>query len=192
MMYPCRGVWHTPHTCPHRRQTNRPIWSDRPMCLFILTPSIHELFTPSNYRSPSGSFVRRMQYTTTLPDEKRMCKNSFAVLFEDQNRVKMLLWYFLRLKIESKCFCGSFWGSKSSPNDFAVLFEAQNRVQMLLWCFLSLKIESKCFWGAFWGSKSSSNVFEVLFEAQNRIKMLLRYFLRLKMERKCFWGLSFA
>ena len=100
----------------------------------------------------------------------------------------MLLRCFLRLKIESKYFCGAFWGSKWSQNTFVVLFETQNRVKILLRFFLRLKMESKCFWSAFWGSKSSSNAFEVLFEAQNRIKMFLRYFLRLKMESKCFWG----
>ena len=74
----------------------------------------------------------------------------------------------------SKCFCDTFWGSKSNQNILEVLFEAQNRVQILLWCFLRLKIESKCFWGAFWGSKSSQNIFEVLFEAQNGVKVFLR------------------
>ena len=248
MMYPCRGVLHTPYKCPHSGQTDRPIWSDSPMCLFVLTPSIHELFTPSNYRSPSGSFVGRMQYAPTrvrkcyamirsffplpgsfvgrmqyaptmirkcyamirsfrpfpwsfvgrmqyaptLPNEKRRSQNVFVVLFEAQNRVKMLLRYFLRLKIESKCFWDAFWVSKSSQNIFGVLFESQNGVQMLLRCFLRLKIESKCFWGAFLGSKLRSNAFEVLFEAQNGVQMLLMYFLRLKMERKCFWSLSFA
>ena len=191
MMYPCRGVLHTPYKCPHSGQTDRPIWSDSPMCLFVLTPSIHELFTPSNYRSPSGSFVGRMQYAPTmirkcytiirsfrslpisfvgrmqyaptLPDEKRMCQNAFSVLFETQNRIQMLLRYFLRLKIESKCFWGAFWGSKSNQNVFEVLFEAQNRIKMLLRCFLRLKIESKCFCGIFWGSKWSESIFEVYF-----------------------------
>ena len=192
MMYPCRGVLHTPYKCPHSGQTDRPIWSDSPMCLSVLTPSIHELFTPSNYRSLPGSFVGRMHYATTLPDEKRVCKNAFAVLFETQNRVQMLLQCFLRLKMEFKCFCGTFWGSKSSQNAFVVLFEAQNRVKMFLRYFLRLKMELKCFCGTFWGPKSSSNIFEVLFEAKNRVQMLLRCFLRLKMEWKYFWGLSFA
>ena len=160
-MYPCRGVWHTPYKCPHSGQTDRPIWSDSPMYLFVLTPSIHELFTPSNYRSSSESFVGRMQYAPTLSDEKRMCKNVFEVLFEPQNRIKMLLRCFLRLKIEFKCFWGTFWGSKSNQNVFEVLFEAQNLVQMLLRCFLRLKIESKCFRGAFWGSKWSKSIFGV-------------------------------
>ena len=173
-MYPGRGVLHTPYKCPHSGQTDRPIWSDSPMCLFVLTPSIHELFTPSNYRSPSGSFVGRMQYAPTLPDEKRMCKNAFSVLFEPQNRVKMFFRCFLRLKIEFKCFWGAFRGSKSSQNIFEVLFEAQNGVQMLLRCFLRLKIEWKRFWGAFWVSKSNQNTFEVLFEAQNGVKAFLR------------------
>ena len=173
MMYLCRGVWHTPYKCPHSGQTDRPIWSDSPMWIFILTPSIHELFTPSNYRSPSGLFVGRMQYDPTLPDEKRMCKNSFAVFFDPQNWVKILLRCFLRLKTEFKYFFSAFWGSKSNQNAFEVLFEPQNRVQMLLRCFLRLKIEFKCFCGAFWGSKWSSNAFEVLFEAQNGVKMLL-------------------
>ena len=88
--------------------------------------------------------------------------------------LKMFLWCFLRLKIESKCFCGTFWGSKWSPNAFEVLFEAQNRVKMFLRYFLRIKIESKCFWSAFWGSKSNQNVFEVLFEAQNGVKAFLR------------------
>ena len=168
-MYPCRGVLHTPHKCPHRGQTNRPIWSDRPMCLFILTPSIPELFMSNDFRSlpesfvgriqyaPTmirkhyamirsfwslpGSFVGRMQYASTLPDEKGRSQNVFVLLFEAQNRVKMFLWCFLRLKMESKCFWSAFWGSKSSSNDFEVLFEAQNWVQMLLNCFLRLKIE---------------------------------------------------
>ena len=104
----------------------------------------------------------------------------------------MFLWCFLRLKIESKYFWGTFWSSKLNQNTFVVLFEAQNWVQMFLKCFLRLKIGSKCSWGAFWGSKLSSNVFVVLFEDQNRVKMFLRCFLRLKMEWKCFWGLSFA
>ena len=205
-MYPCRGVWHTPYKCPHSGQTDRPIWSDSPMWLFILTPSIHELFTPRNYRSlPESfvwrmqyaptmirkcyamirsfrslpeSFVGRMQYATTLPDEKRMCKNAFSVLFEAQNRIKMLLRCFLRLKIEFKWFWDTFWGSKSSSNVFEVLFEAQNRIKMLLWCFLRLKIKSKCFCGAFWGSKWNQNVFEVLFEAQNGVEVFLRSIFR--------------
>ena len=234
-MYPCRGVLHTPHKCPHRRQTNSPIWIDRPICLSVLTPSIPEIFIPNNFRSLPWSFVGRMQYAptvirkcyamicsirsipgsfvgrmqyaptvirkwymmirsfrslpgpfvgrmqyaptmirkcyaiirsirslprlfvgrmqyaSTLPNEKRRSQNTFAVLFEAQNRVQMILRYFLRLKIESKCFCGAFWVSKSNQNVFGVLFEAQNRVKMFLRCFLRLKIESKCFWGAFWG-----------------------------------------
>ena len=145
-----------------------------------------------SFWSLPGSFVGRMRYAPTLPDEKRRSQNVFVMLFEAQNRVEILLWCFLRLKIESKCSWGTFWGSKSSQNAFEVLFEAQNWVQMLLKCFLRLKIESKCFWGAFWGSKLSPNAFEVLFEAQNRIKIFLRCFLRFKMEWKCFWGLSFA
>ena len=216
-MYPCRGVLHTPYKCPHRGQTNSPIWSDRSMYLFILTLSIPELFMSNNFRSLPGSFVGRMQYAptrirkyyamirsfwslprsfvgsmqyaTTLPDEKRRSQNVFAMLFEAQNRIKIFLRYFLRLKIESKCSWCAFWGSKLSPNAFEVLFEAQNRMKMILRCFLKLKIESKYSWGTFWGSKSSSNAFEVLFEAQNRIKILLRYFLRLKMEREYFWGI---
>ena len=201
-MYPCRGVLHTPHKCPHRGQTNRPIWSDRPMCLFILTPSIPELFMSNDFRSLPGSFVGRMQYAPTmirkcyamirsfrslprsfvgcmqyaptLPDEKRRSQNVFVMLFEAQNRVKILLRYFLKLKIESKYFCGTFWGSKLSSNVFEVFFEAQNRVKMFLRCFLRLKIEFKCFCGTFWGSKSSQNVFEVLFEAQNGVEVFLR------------------
>ena len=187
-MYPCRGVLHTPYKCPHSGQTDRPIWSDSPMCLFVLTPSIHELFTPSNYRSPSGSFVGRMQYATILSDEKIGCQNAFVMLFEAQNWIKMFLWYFLRLKMEFKCFCSAFWASKSSQNVFDVFFEAQNGVQMFLQCFLRLKIESKCFWCVFWGSKSNQNAFDVLFEAQNWVKMFLRCFLILKIESKCFWG----
>ena len=158
-MYPCRGVLHTPHTCPHRGQTNRPIWSDRPMCIFILTPSIPELFISNDFRSLPRSFVGRMQYASTLPDEKRRSQNTFEVLFEAQNRVKMFLRLFLRIKMESKCFWSAFWGSKLSSNAFSVLFEAQNGVQMLLRYFLRLKMERKCFWGTFWGSKSNQNVF---------------------------------
>ena len=145
------------------------------MCRFILIPSIPELFMSNDFRSLPGSFVGRMQYAPTLPDEKRRSQNvsavlfeaqngvqnAFIVLFEAQNRVKMLLWYFLRLKIDSKCFWGAFWDSKSSQNVFGVLFEAQNRIRMLLRCFLRLKIEWKCFWGSFWGSKWSESVFEV-------------------------------
>ena len=87
--------------------------------------------------------------------------NAFEVLFEAQNRVKMFLKCFLRLKIESKCFWCAFWDSKSSQNAFEALFESQNRVKMFLRCFLRLKIESKCFWSTFWGSKWSEIVFEV-------------------------------
>ena len=127
-----------------------------------------------SFRSLPELFVGRMQYAPTLPDEKRRSQNSFVVLFEAQNRVKMFLMCFLKLKIESKCSWGTFWGSKWSKNVFEVLFEAQNWVQMFLWYFLRLKIESKYFWGAFWGSKSSQNVFEVLFEPQNVAKVFLR------------------
>ena len=130
-MYPCRGVLHTPYKCPHRGQTNSPIWIDRLMCLFVPTPSIPEFFTPNNFRSlpelfvgrmqyaPTmirkcyamirsfrslpGSFVGRMQYAPILPDEKRRSQNAFEVLFESQNGVQMFLRCFLRLKIESKC-----------------------------------------------------------------------------------------
>ena len=135
-MYPCRGVLHTPHKCPHRGQTNSPIWIDRLMCLSVLTSSIPEIFIPNNFRSiPESfvgrmqyaptmirkcyamirsfrslprSFVGRMQYAPTLPDEKSRSQNAFVVLFEAQNRVKILLRYFLRLKIEWKCFCSTF------------------------------------------------------------------------------------
>ena len=177
-MYPCRGVLHTPYKCPYSGQTDRPIWSDSPMCLFILTPSIPELFMSNDFRSLPGSFVGRMQYAPTLPDEKGRSQNVFVMLFEAQNRVKMFLWCFLRLKIESKCFCDAFWGSKLSSNVFAVLFETQNRVQMLLRCFLILKMEFKYFWGTFWGSKSNQNVFEALFETQNGVKVFLRSIFR--------------
>ena len=85
------------------------------------------------------------------------------MLFEAQNWVKMFLRYFLRLRIESKCFWGTFWGSKSSQNILEALFETQNRVKMLFRCFLRLKMERKCFWSAFWGSKWSESVFEVYF-----------------------------
>ena len=61
-MYPGRGVLHTPHKCPHRGQTNSPIWIDRSMRLSILTQSIPEIFIPNNFRSLPGSFVGRMQY----------------------------------------------------------------------------------------------------------------------------------
>ena len=74
-------------------------------------------------------------------------QNTFEVLFEDQNRVKILLKCFLRVKIKSKYSWGAFWGSKSNQNIFEVLFEAQNRIKILLRCFLSLKMEWKCFWG---------------------------------------------
>ena len=57
-----------------------------------------------SFRSLPGSFVGRMQYAPTLPDEKRRSQNVFAMLFEDQNGIQMLLRCFLRLKIESKCF----------------------------------------------------------------------------------------
>ena len=57
-----------------------------------------------SFRSLPGSFVGRMQYAPTLPDEKRRSQNVFAMLFEAQNGIQMLLRYFLRLKIESKCF----------------------------------------------------------------------------------------
>ncbi len=57
-----------------------------------------------SFRSLPESFVGRMQYAPTLPDEKRRSQNVFVMLFEDQNRVKMFLWCFLRLKMESKCF----------------------------------------------------------------------------------------
>ena len=135
-MYPCRGVLHMPHKCPHRGQTNSPIWIDRLMCLFILTPSIPEIFIPNNFRSLPESFVGRMQYAPTmirkcyamicsfrslpesfvgcmqyaptLPDEKRRSQNVSAVLFEAQNVVQMLLRCFLRLKMEFKCFCDAF------------------------------------------------------------------------------------
>ena len=131
-MYPCRGVLHTPHKCPHRGQTNSPIWIDRLMCLFVPTPSIPEFFTPNNFRSlpelfvgrmqyaPTmirkcyamirsfrslpGSFVGRMQYAPILPDEKRRSQNAFEVLFESQNGVQMFLRCFLRLKMKFKCF----------------------------------------------------------------------------------------
>ena len=64
-MYPCRGVLHTPHKCSHRGQTNSPIWIDRPICLFVLTLSIHELFIPNDFRSLPESFVGRIQYAPT-------------------------------------------------------------------------------------------------------------------------------
>ena len=122
-----------------------------------------------------------------------MCKNTFAALFEPQNRVKIFLRYFLMLKIEFKCFLGTFWASKSSQNAFVVLFEAQNRVKMFLWYFLRIKIESKYFWDTFWGSKSNQNVFDVLFEAQNGVKVFLRSIFRSIWQIKkrpgtFFWG----
>ena len=120
------------------------------------------------------SFVRRMQYAPTLPDEKRRSQNVFVMLFEAQNRIKIFLRCFLRLKIESKYSWGTFWGSKSNQNVFEMLFEAQNWVKMFLWCFLRLKMEWKYFWCTFWGSKSNGNAFEVLFEPKNGVKVFLR------------------
>jgi len=45
-----------------------------------------------------------MQYAPTLTDEKGRSQNVFVMLFEAQNRIKILLMHFLRLKIESKYF----------------------------------------------------------------------------------------
>ena len=60
------------------------------------------------FRSLPESFVGRMQYALTIPDEKIRSQNVSAMLFEAQNRIKMLLRYFLRLKMEFKCFRGTF------------------------------------------------------------------------------------
>ena len=79
--------------------------------------------------------------------DSKSSQNAFELLFEAQNRVQILLRWFLSLKIESKCFWSAFWGSKSNQNTFEVLFEAQNGERILLRCFLSLRMEWKCFWG---------------------------------------------
>ena len=44
-----------------------------------------------SFRSLPGSFVGRMQYAPTLPDEKRRSQNVFVMLFEAQNRVQNVL-----------------------------------------------------------------------------------------------------
>ena len=230
-MYPCRGVLHTPHKCPHRGQTNRPIWSDRPMCLFILTPSIPELFIPNNFQSLPWSFLGRMQYATTVirkcyamicsfrslpelfvgrmqyaPTRVRKCYAMIRSFFplpgsfvgRMQYAPTMIRKCYAMIR-SFRPFPWSFVGrmqyaptlpneKRRSQNAFVVLFEAQNRVKILLRYFLRLKIESKCFWDAFWVSKSSQNIFGVLFEAQNGVKVFLRCFLRIKMEREYFWG----
>ena len=235
-MYPCRGVLHTPHKCPHRGQTNRPMWSDRPMCLFVITPSIPESFIPNDFRSLPGSFVGRMQYAPTrvrkyyamirsfrsLPGSSvgrmqyapTMIRKCYATIRSFRSLLRSFVGHmqyaptqirkcyamirFFRSLPRSfmgrmqyaptrvrKCyamirsfrslpesFVGRmqyaptlpdekrrsqnvlevlFWVSKSSQNVFVMLFEAQNRIKMFLWCFLRLKIESKCFCGSFWG-----------------------------------------
>ena len=158
------------------------------MCLFVLTPSIHELFTPSNYRSHSGSFVGHMQYAPTMirkcyamicsfrslpgsfvgrmqyaPTRVRKCYviiRSFRSLQElfvgrmqyAPTRVRKCYVIIRPFRSLPRSFWGRMQYAPTLPNErrmcrnaFAVLFEAQNRVQMFLWCFLRLKIEFKCF-----------------------------------------------
>ena len=184
MMYPCRGVLHTPYKCPHSGQTDRPIWSDGPMCHFVLTPSIHELFTPSNYRSLPEAFVGCMQYVPTMirkyyamirsfrslpgsfvermqyaPTRVRKCYVMIRSFRSPSGSFVGRMQYAPTLpdkkKKISKCFCDAFWGSKSSQNVLEMLFETQDWVKIFLRYFLRLKIEFKCFCGTFWGSKSN-------------------------------------
>ena len=99
-MYPGRGVLHTPHKCPHRGQTNSPIWIDKLMCLFVLTPSIPEIFIPNNFRSLPGSFVRCMQYAPTVIRKYYAMIRSFRSLPES-----FFLAYAIRPYHDTKMLC---------------------------------------------------------------------------------------
>ena len=157
-MYPGRGVLHTPQKCPHRGQTDRPIWIDRPMCLFVLTPSIPELFISNDFRSLPVPFVVRMQYALTVIRKCYVMIRSFRSLSGSfVGRMQYALTMIRKCYAMIRSF-RSLPGSlvrrmqyattlpdekRRSQNVSAVLFEAQNGVQMLFRCFLRLKIESK-------------------------------------------------
>ena len=175
-MYPCRGVLHTPHKCPHRGQINSPIWIDRLMCLFVLTPSIHELFTPSNYRSSSEPFVGRMQYAPTMiqkcyamirfPDPFRdcLCGVCNTPLHRYENTMR---WFVL-----SDPYRNRLWGVCNTPLPW---YENAMR-----WFVLSDPSRDRL-----WGVRNTPLPFRMKKEG---LKMFLRYFLRLKIESKYSWG----
>ena len=146
-MYPCRGVLHTPYKCPHRGQTDRPICSDRPMCLFILTPPIPELFMSNDFRSLPGLFVGRMQYAPTMIRKCyamvrsiRSLPGSFVGRMQyDPIMIRKCYAMIRSFRSIPESFVGRMQYAPTLPDEkrrsqnvSAVLFEAQNRVQMLL------------------------------------------------------------
>ena len=215
-MYPCRGVLHTPHKCPHRGQTDSPIWIDRLMCLFILTPSIPELFIPNNFRSLSGSFVGRMQYAPTMI---RKCYAMIRSFRSHQGSFVGRMQYAPTMI--RKCYAmirsfrflpGSFVGRmqyaptrvrkcyvmirsfRSLPGSFVGRMQyAPIRVRKYYAMIRSFRSLPESFVGRMQYASTlpdekrrSQNVFVMLFEAQNRVKILLICFLRLKIKSKCF------
>ena len=217
-MYPCRGVLHTPYKCPHRGQTDRPIWSNRPMCLFILTPSIPESFIPNDFRFLPGSFVGRMQYAPTRVRKYYAMIRSFRSLPE--LFVGRMQYAPTRVR---KCYAmirsfrslpGSFVGRmqyaptrirkcyamicsfRSLPGSFVGRMQyAPTRVRKYYAMIRSFWSLPRSFVGRMQYAptlpdekRRSQNAFAMLFETQNRVKIFLRYFLRLKIEPKCSWG----
>ena len=187
-MYPCRGVLHTPHKCPHRGQTNNPIWIDRLMCLSVLTPSIPEIFIPNNIRSLPGSFVGRMQYAPTV------IRKCYAMILS----FRSILGSFVgRMQYAptmiQKCYA-IIHSFRSLPGSF--VGRMQYAPTMIRKCYAMIRsfrsIPRLFVWRMQYAhtlpdeKRRSQNAFEVLFEAQNRVPMLLQYFLRLKMEFKYF------
>ena len=215
-MYPCRGVLHTPHKCPHRGQTNSPIWIDRLMCLFIPTPSIPELFIPNNFRSLPKSFVGRMQYAPTMIQKCYAMIRSFRSLPESsvgrmQYAHTMIRKYYAMIR-SFRSLSGSFVGRmqyaptlirkcyviirsfRSLPISFVGRMQyAPTRVRKCYAMIRSFRFLPGSFVGRMQYAptlpdekRMCKNDFAVLFEPQNRVKIFLRYFLMLKIEFKCF------
>ena len=158
------------------------------MCLFVLTPSIHELFTLSNYRSPSGSFVWRMQYAHT---RVRKC---YAMIRSFRSLPGLFVGRMQYAPTAIRKCYAMIRSFRSLPGSFVGRMQyAPTRVRKYYAMIRSFRSLPESFMGRMQYAptlpdekRRSQNVFAMLFEAQNRIKIFLRYFLRLKIESKCF------
>ena len=158
------------------------------MCLFVLTPSMPEIFIPNNFRSLPRLFVGRMQYAPTVIRKCYAMIRSIRSLPESfvgrMQYAPIMIRKCYAMILSFRSILGSFVGRiQYAPTRirkfYAMIRSFRSIPRLFVWRMQyahTLPDEKR----------RSQNAFEVLFEAQNRVPMLLQYFLRLKMEFKYF------
>ena len=117
------------------------------MCLFILIPSIPELFMSNDFRSLPGSFVGRMKYVPTMIRKYYAMIRSFRSLpgsFVGRmqyapTRVRKCYAMIRSFRSLPESFVGRMQYAPTLPDEkrrsqnvFVMLFDAQNRVKIFL------------------------------------------------------------